>query len=284
MPNLKEVKERMRSVQSTQQITRAMKMVSAAKLRRAQTEVQHQRPYVSELTQMTARLVGSVEETPALAQKRDVQRLSFIAIASDKGLCGGFNSAVAKHTRAYLSQHEKRDITLIPIGLRAGLALRKTPDVRFEDQYLDWFKHMDYARCQALANQLIHAFLTQSLDEVLLVSNRFKSAGLHPLTQMRLLPISLPTPEVTAVHYLYEPNPEALLGSLLPYLVTQRLYGALLESNAAEHGARMLAMDKATDNAQELLRELRIAYNRTRQSVITTELMEIVGGAEALNQ
>ena len=291
MASLKEVRSRITSVQSTQQITKAMKMVAAAKLRRAQDNILRMRPYAQRLNGILANLTGLTggEVASEYAVQREVRRVLVIAITSDRGLAGAFNSNVFKGVNAllrerYATQVAAGNVTVMAIGRKAQdyFTRRKMPML---GDYGHVFAKLSFDTVREAAEQAMEAFRTGEFDEVTMVYNEFKNVATQVVRAEQLLPLvpaEAPANATSNVEYLFEPSQEEIMRTLIPQSLKIQVYKAVLESNASEHGARMTAMDKATDNAGELLKELKLTYNRTRQAAITTEILEIVGGAEAL--
>ncbi len=288
---LKEVRNRIKSVQSTQQITKAMKMVSAAKLRRAQDAILQMRPYARKLQEMLSNIVSSTEGDVSadLSVERPVEKVLLIAITSDRGLCGAYNANVIKLTRSlatekYGAQLAKGNVTVWPIGKKAFDAMQKLPVVN-QPTYRDVLQQLSFENVQEVAQQAIAAFAKHEFDVVEIIYSEFRNAATQNFVVERFLPI----PKVentegkaTRADFIFEPDQETLIAELMPKILNTQLYKAVLDANASEHGARMTAMDKASENANELLKDLRISYNRARQAAITTELTEIVSGAAAL--
>ncbi|GHU74918.1 MAG: ATP synthase F1 subunit gamma [Hydrotalea flava] len=286
---LKEVRNRIKSVQSTQQITKAMKMVSAAKLRRAQDAIIQMRPYARKLQEMLSNIVSNMEggASLALAEERPVEKVLLIVITSDRGLCGAYNSNVvklAKQTIAekYAAQLKKGNITIWNIGKKGYESLSKQ-GFKTEETYKDIFLQLSFEKVQEAAQAAMYAFENKTFDAVEIIYSEFKNAASQRFVAEQFLPI--PKIQQTGsqkADFIFEPEKEILLTELMPKILNTQLYKAVLDANASEHGARMTAMDKASDNANELLKSLRISYNRARQAAITTELTEIVSGAAAL--
>jgi F-type H+-transporting ATPase subunit gamma len=292
MASLKEVRNRIVSVQSTQQITKAMKMVAAAKLRRAQDNILRMRPYAQRLNSILSNLtaqVGEEMESDYTAQ-REVRRVLIIAITSDRGLAGAFNSNIFKGVNAliasrYAAQSAAGNLTVMAIGKRAHEYFSKRGPIL--GNYTHVFGQLSFDTVRVAAEQAMEGFRTGQYDEVTVVFNEFKNVATQVVRAEQLLPLVPAEAPVTNtatsnVDYIFEPSKEEIVQTLIPQSLKVQLYKAVLESNASEHGARMTAMDKATENAGELLKSLKLTYNRTRQAAITTEILEIVGGAEAL--
>jgi F-type H+-transporting ATPase subunit gamma len=293
MPSLKEVKNRISSVVSTQQITKAMKMVSAAKLRRAQDRIIQMRPYASKLEAILRNLSQAQSNSDGdkwySRESRD-EKILIIAVSSDRGLCGSFNSAVCRGVLKlvddnYREQHRKGNVLILPIGKKAAEYFTKR---NFEQisQYSTLFSELNFETASQVAETAMEKFRSGGFDKVILIYNEFKNIATQVLRQEQLLPIQLPESDGTSksapIDYIYQPDQEEIITKLIPNSLKVQVFKSLLDSNAAEHGARMTAMDKATENAGELLKELRLSYNRSRQAAITKEILEIVGGAEAL--
>jgi F-type H+-transporting ATPase subunit gamma len=282
MPSLKDLRKRIGSVRSTQQITKAMKMVAAARLRRAQQAAEHARPYAAKLTEMfTAVVAGLSEEAHPLLARREERRIDFVLLTSDRGLCGGFNSNLVRQAETFLREHQDREVQLMLVG-RKGLDYyrRRRVTPLFERTGVLGAAVGETSR--ELAERVTARFAEDETDAVYLLYSRFQSAIAQIPTVVRLLPVDPPAEHTSPVEYIFEPPRPELLARLLPRYIQTRLLQALLESNASELGARMTAMDNATRNASDMIDRLTLSMNRARQSAITTELMEIVSGAEAL--
>ncbi len=289
MANLKEVKNRITSVTSTQQITSAMKMVAAAKLRRAQDRITQMRPYSQKLTsilQNVSASLGDASENP-YSEEREVAKVLLVVISSDRGLCGAFNSNVFKETvrlieKKYSYEKKTGDLHILPIGKKSYEYFKKRGYEVIDDHY-EMFHDLSFDNARAAAEQVMKGFVEGEFDKVEIVFNEFKNVATQILRVEQFLPIApSEAEEVEDVDYIYEPSKEYVVQEMIPKSLKIQFYKAILESNASEHGARMTAMDQATDNAGELLKELKLTYNRTRQAAITKEILEIVGGAEAL--
>jgi len=287
---LKEVRNRIKSVQSTQQITKAMKMVSAAKLRRAQDAITQMRPYAQKLQEMLGNIVSSSEGDVKmdLAVERPVEQVLIILVTSDRGLCGGYNSNLIKLAKQlirekYAAQQQKGQVRILPIGKKGYEHFNKA-GFKLVDQYWDTFQNLSFEKVQAAASYAMQAFANKEVDAVEIIYSEFKNAA----SQRFIAEPFLPVPKVSnqtskkKSDFIFEPDQATLIAELMPKILNTQLYKAVLDANASEHGARMTAMDKASDNANELLKSLKISYNRARQAAITTELTEIVSGAAAL--
>ena len=293
MANLKEIRERKASVASTMQITSAMKMVSAAKLKKAQDAIVQFRPYANKLKEILASVGDSIkdDEDNQFATQRDKEQILLVLITSNRGLCGAFNSNAIKATiqRAmtrFGNQMMANQVDFIAIGKKGSEFLRKKGyNVIFDGSEL--FDDLTFERVAAIAEMTMNLFLEGEYDHVDLVYNAFKNAGTQILTEEQFLPIQIDNladePASAAnVDYIFEPSKEYIVRELIPRSLKLQFYKAILDSHAAEHGARMTAMHKATDNATDLLKELNLQFNKARQAAITNEILEIVGGAEAL--
>jgi F-type H+-transporting ATPase subunit gamma len=295
MASLKEVRSRIQSVSSTQQITKAMKMVAAAKLRRAQDNILRMRPYAQRLTSILANLTRTTtdEIVSEYGQVREVRRVLIIAITSDRGLAGAFNANVFKGVNALIAER----YASLPVGSISVMAIGKKAHDYYGRRnmlvgnYTHVFAKLSFDTVREAAEEAMSSFVAGTYDEVVMVYNEFRNVATQFVRAEQLLPLvpteePAGTPSASAannnIDYIFEPSKEEIIKTLIPQSLKIQLYKAVLESNASEHGARMTAMDKATDNAGELLKSLKLTYNRTRQAAITTEILEIVGGAEAL--
>ncbi|QSE98353.1 ATP synthase F1 subunit gamma [Fulvivirga lutea] len=290
MANLKEVKGRIQSVTSTQQITKAMKMVAAAKLRRAQDNVTQMRPYAAKLAGLLQNLSsqGNSDEGNNFTQVRPEEKILLMVVSSDKGLCGAFNSNIFKATNRrieenYKSQHSRGNVHIMPIGKKALDYFSKRGFHVISD-YWNMFSPTSFELSSEAAQFAMDSFTQGTYDKIEIIYNEFKNVATQILNTEQFLPVLPPAEGQNdfEVDYIYQPSREEIVTELIPKSLKIQVYKAILDSNAAEHGARMTAMDQATDNAGELLKELRLTYNRTRQAAITKEILEIVGGAEAL--
>lgn len=288
---LKEVRNRIKSVQSTQQITKAMKMVSAAKLRRAQDAVTQMRPYAKKLQEMLSNIVSNSDGEVAmdLAVERPIEKVLIIVVTSDRGLCGGYNSNLIKLARStinekYSSQFAKGNVKVLPIGKKGYEHFTKN-GFSVVDAYWDIFTGLSFEKVQQAAKYAMDAFAAKEFDAVEIIYSEFKNAASQIFIAESFLPVQRIAPiegSQKKSDFIYEPNQQVLITELMPKILNTQLFKAVLDANASEHGARMTAMDKASDNANELLKSLKISYNRARQAAITTELTEIVSGAAAL--
>ena len=289
MASLKEVKNRIGSVISTQQITKAMKMVAAAKLRKSQDRIIQMRPFAQKMKSILQNLSASGDSDGAwYSKERSVNKVMVVVISSDRGLCGSFNSNVIKSAvrliqEKYASQLERKNVTILPIGKKAFEFFTKRNYSVLSD-YWDLFHGLSFGRVSEASQYMMEAFRKGDYDRIEVVYNQFKNVATQIMMTEQFLPVQ---PQAagkkgTDIDYIYQPNQEEILTGLIPKSLKVQLYKAVLDSHASENGARMTAMDKANENAGELLKELKLTYNRTRQAAITKEILEIVGGAEAL--
>lgn len=290
--NLKEVRERIKSVISTQQITKAMKMVSAAKFRKAQTAIVDMRPYADRLNTMLSNILANADadlETD-FGKVREVKKVCMVVVTSNKGLCGAFNTniikaAVARIQEKYLEELKTGNLSVLCIGKKGNDYFRKNvKGANVISDYVDLFSRLKFEEVEKVANLLMEGFSNQVYDVIEVAYGRFKNAA----TQIPEVDMFLPVlPDANQKHkskadYLFEPDTQGLLNNLIPSILRTSFFKYMLDTHASEHGARMTAMDKATENAEEMLKDLRITYNKARQEAITRELSEIVGGAAAL--
>lgn len=283
MPNLIDIRRRIRSVKNTQQITKAMKMVAAARLRRSQERVIATRPYSLRLRTIIANLAAKgAGSHPLLEQRPDVRRTLLVVVSGDKGLCGSFNTNVLRRASRRLKELPNADV--MTLGKKASDYFRRRwPRIRAAHSTL--FTRLERSDAEEIAHDITAAFISGEYDAVYVIYNEFKSMISQELRDERLLPLEPPaatSPSGAGEDVLYEPNAEAILSELLPRFVTYQVYRMLLESQAAEHAARMTAMESATKNAKQMIERLTLSYNRARQAAITKELIEIVSGANAL--
>ena len=287
---LKEVRNRIKSVQSTQQITKAMKMVSAAKLRRAQDAIVQMRPYAQKLQEMLSNIVSNAEGEVggSLAKDRGTEKVLLIVITSDRGLAGGYNANIIKLTKLtieekYKAQRQKGQVTIWNVGKKGYEGLTRA-NYNTNADFKDVFLNLSFETVQAVSVAAVKAFENKEFDVIELVYSEFKNAATQRFVVERFLPIpKLEKKEgVKKADFIFEPAKEELVAELMPKILNTQLFKAILDAHASEHGARMTAMDKASENANELLKGLKISYNRARQAAITTELTEIVSGAAAL--
>ena len=292
MPNLKEVRTRIASVKSTRQITSAMKMVSASKLRRAQNAILSMRPFAAKLHEIMQNLSHDLEgsEEGVWADDRGDHKVLIIPITSNRGLCGAFNANVAKAAKSlieekYSTQMNAGNVDIMCLGKKGADSLSWF--YKINEINTEIFDDLSFDNAVVIAERLMNEFFEKKYDKIILIYNQFKNAAVQILQKEQFLPVTESTEEVdkpteVQANYIFEPNKEDILEALVPKTIKIQLYKALLDSFAAEHGARMTAMQQATDNAEELLKDLKLSYNKARQAAITNEILEIVGGAEAL--
>lgn len=285
MANLKEIRTRISSVNSTKQITSAMKMVSAAKLRKAQDAIVQLRPYANKLHEILSDISQNVDSTEdnVYACQRETKKVLIVPITSNRGLCGAFNANVIKKALAIAANYENVDISYLAVGKKSR-DFFKGHGYKMVNSNVQIFDDLNFTTASAIADSVMQYFVEKKFDKIILVYNQFKNAGVQILTEEQFLPIVPSETEDVKFQkdYIFEPNSEYIIQELIPKSLKIQFFKALLDSHASEHGARMTAMHKATDNATELLKELRLHYNKARQAAITNEILEIVGGAEAL--
>ncbi|MBC8172876.1 MAG: ATP synthase F1 subunit gamma [Chitinophagales bacterium] len=287
---LKEVRTRIGSVTSTQQITKAMKMVSAAKLRRAQEAVQQMRPYSLKMGEMLSNIAGGSQGDVkiAYAEQREIKNALIVVITSDKGLAGAFNANVVKAVKSVIQERYSKlpasNIKLLFIGKKGFDGLKRSK-FTLQNDHIGLFRGLSFEKTAEVTAYIKEGFVKREFDEVMVVYNKFKNAATQILETDQFLPIKKvesKSEKKTNIDFIFDPDKEQLIEELVPKILNTTFFRYVLDSNASEHGARMTAMDKASDNANELLKELKIQYNRERQAAITTELTEIVSGAAAL--
>lgn len=294
MANLKEIRIRIGSVNTTQQITKAMKLVAASKLKRAQDRITQMRPYSEKLNEILSNLMSSLDSSSSVAYntKRDVKKVLLVLITSDKGLCGGFNANIIKAARKllaenYAEQHKAGNVTLLCIGKKGYDYFKKDTNLQFVTDHVSMMSKLSFQSSQQISESLMKYFLDSRYDAIDLVYSQFKNAATQIFTVERFLPVEpakASAKSTKKADYIFEPQKEQLLEELVPKILNTQFYKALLDTNASEHGARMVAMESATNNANDLMRNLKIVYNRERQANITKEILEIVGGAAALEE
>jgi len=291
MPNLKEIRNRIVSVGSTMQITSAMKMVSAAKLKRAQDAVTKLRPYASKLKELLQNLSAVTDPSEnKFAKINDSKSVLIVAVTSNRGLCGGFNNNIIKRVQ-FLIQNDfkENDVKVLCLGKKVKDVIKRSPNYFITEELSaveDIFSDLTFDRASTIANELMELYKQQQFSKIVVVYNRFVNAATQAIETEQFLPVLEVKQEEgvsVAQDYIFEPNKEDLVGLLIPKSLKIQLFKALLDSNASENGARMTAMHKATDNANDLQKSLKLSYNKARQAAITNEILEIVGGAEALN-
>jgi F-type H+-transporting ATPase subunit gamma len=287
MANLKEIRNRITSVSSTMQITSAMKMVSAAKLKKAQDAITAMRPYSQKLTELLQNLSATLDSDAGgkFTAQRTVSRVLIVAITSNRGLSGAFNSNVVKETRRLTeNEYKGKHVDFITVGKKGNDVIRKAGNVIVNNNSV--FDELNFENAASIADDLVQRFSEGQYDKIVLVYNQFKNAATQIIIAEQFLPLApLASDKVSTnvTDYIFEPSKEEIVLTLIPKMLRTQLYKAIRDSFAAEHGARMTAMHKATDNATELRNQLKLTYNKARQAAITNEILEIVGGAEALN-
>ncbi|MDH1883975.1 MULTISPECIES: ATP synthase F1 subunit gamma [Empedobacter] len=289
MPNLKDIRNRITSVGSTMQITSAMKLVSAAKLKRATDSIVQLRPYADKLRELLQNVSSTLEAEVggALTEEREVNKVLLVVINSNRGLCGGYNSSIIKKVNALLaSELVGKHVEILAIGKKANDTFSKTQTI-YKNASSIW-DNLNFADVAEIADDLVEKFTAGDFDQIRIIYNQFQNAAVQIVQDEQFLPVVLEKTEEEAnnsaeLDYIFNPSKEEILRDLIPQTLKTQLFKAVLDANASEHGARMTAMHKATDNASELQKGLKIQYNKARQAAITNEILEIVGGAEALN-
>ena len=280
MANLKEIRNRISSVSSTMQITNAMKMVSAAKLKKAQDAIVAMRPYSNKLTGILQDLSSSIDSDNVFIQNTEANKTLIICITSNRGLCGGFNSNIIKKCIS-LASNKNQEVSFLCLGKKGSDILSKRHNVILTKNEI--FEDMSFENVKEIADLLIQKFVDEEFEKIQIVYNRFKNAATQIITNEQFLPILPADQQENNQNYIFEPSKLEIVNELIPKSLRTQLFKALRDSYASEHGARMTAMHKATDNATELRDQLKLTYNKARQAAITNEILEIVGGAEALN-
>ena len=284
MANLKEIRNRISSVSSTMQITSAMKMVSAAKLKKAQDAITAMRPYADKLTELLQNLSATLDSSNGskFAEQREVKTVLIVAITSNRGLCGAFNSNIIKQVTHLARAYADQKVSVLAIGKKGNDALEKENQVISNQSNV--FEDLTFENVAKIADTLMSQFESGAVDKIELVYNKFKNAATQTILTEPFLPI-VPNTEIVNLNqdYIFEPSKSEIVETLIPKSLKTQLFKAVRDSFASEHGARMTAMHKATDNATELRDQLKLTYNKARQAAITNEILEIVGGAEALN-
>lgn len=284
MLSIKEIKNRIGSVTSTQQLTKAMKMVAASKLKRAQDKVIQLRPFSNKLTVILSNLFSSGGVEDKYFVRREIKNVLIVVIGSDRGLCGSFNSNLYKEFNAFISaSYKNKSITVLPIGKKTNDYFNKT-NFSLIDDYWQFLRDFNYEKASYITDVILKLYESSKYDSVDIIYNEFKNVAVQNTIAEKFLPVEETQKENESnVNYIFEPDKTKIISELIPQTLKTQFFKSVLESNASEQGSRMTAMSQATDNAGELLKELRLTYNRTRQAAITKEILEIVGGAEALN-
>lgn len=281
MANLKELRNRIISIGNTMKITSAMKMVSAAKLKKAQDAIVQMRPYASKLTEILQKASSTLDSGEnAYGESRETNRTCLVVITSNRGLCGAFNSSIVKKAKSFIADTSE-ELSIVAIGKKAGDAFRD--DSRLVERNVELWDNINFDAASLYAEKLMKSYLSGEYDKVVLVYNSFRNAAVQEPTVEQMLPVSMESEgPVDTTEYLYEPSKTEILEDLIPTSLKTQFFASLLDANASEHGARMTAMHKATDNANALRGDLKLEYNKARQAAITNEILEIVGGADAL--
>jgi len=283
MANLKNLSERIKSVTSIQQVTKAMKMVAAAKVKKAQDKMEISRPYAKNTQELICRILPQITSTDiSLVEKRNVQNVGMIIVTSDRGFAGSFNSSVIRLAEKEIEKIGKDKVQLFCLGKKASEYFSKR-DYNVKETFFDFWKDMNYDTASDISKTFISAFENQDIDEVHVIYNRFKTLASQDLIIEKVLPVDFSADyNVTNYNYDYEPGQKEIVSTLIPKHINVQMWQQLLESYSSEEAARMIAMDNATENAKEIIKELKLEFNKARQAAITTEMLEIVGGAEAL--
>ena len=286
MANLKEIRSRITSVSSTMQITSAMKMVSAAKLKRAQDAILQMRPYANKLTELLVNLSSSLDSSDGgdFSSEREISNVLLVPITSNRGLCGGFNANIIKQTLNLIrNDYSGKDVSILSIGKKSSEYFRNN-NYNVISSHDEIFADLTYDNIARVSENIMQSFLDLKYDKVVLIYNQFKNAATQNVMSENFLPVQSPNDENASIgDYIFEPEKKEIIQQLIPKSLKTQMFKAVLDSHASEHGARMTAMHKATDNASELKKDLTLSYNKARQAAITAEILEIVGGAEALN-
>lgn len=284
MANLKDIRNRIKSVKSIEQVTKAMKMVAAAKMRRAQENMEQARPYSSRIMKLIQSLLPDIDRSLlSELEIRDINRVLFIVITSDRGMAGAFNTNVLKIAQSKIDEYPIEDIDIICIGKKAS-AYFKNKEYNIIDNYIDFWNDLDYNFAMNLGSQLVKHFTNNKVDSVECIYNKFVNVAKQEIVSDQLLPLTIEEEdEINTEDRLYEPSKEVVVSTLVPRFLNTQIWQFLLESFASEQAARMLAMENATTNAQDMIKDLTLQFNKARQTAITTEMLEIVSGAEALN-
>ena len=286
MANLKEIRNRISSVGSTMQITSAMKMVSAAKLKRAQDAILQMRPYANKLTELLVNLSSSLDSSDGgdFSSEREISNVLLVPITSNRGLCGGFNANIIKQTLNLIrNDYAGKDVSILSIGKKSSEYFRNN-NYNVISSHDEVFADLTYDNIAKISEDIMQSFLDLKYDKVVLIYNQFKNAATQNVMSENFLPVQSPNDENASIgDYIFEPEKKEIIQQLIPKSLKTQMFKAVLDSHASEHGARMTAMHKATENASELKKDLTLSYNKARQAAITAEILEIVGGAEALN-
>jgi len=283
MANLKDIQQRIKSVGSIQKVTKAMKMVAAAKVKRAQERMEISRPYSKNVQDLICRILPEISSSNIdLIEKRDIKKKGFIVITSDRGFAGSFNSSVIRLTEKEVEKFGKDNVQLFCLGKKASEHFSRR-NYNIKESFYDFWKDMNFDTASKITESIINSFINREVDEVYVIYNRFRNLASQDLMIEKVLPIDFTKDyNVKNYNYDYEPSREATVNVLLPKHLRVQMWQQMLESYSSEEAARMVAMDNATENAKEIIKELKLEFNKARQAAITTEMLEIVGGAEAL--
>jgi|TARA_B100000497_G_C7687535_1_gene417027 F-type H+-transporting ATPase subunit gamma len=283
MANLKNLSERIKSVTSIQQVTKAMKMVAAAKVKKAQDKMEISRPYARNTQELICRILPQISSADiSLVEKRNVNNIGMIIVTSDRGFAGSFNSSVIRLAEKEIEKIGKDKVQLFCLGKKASEYFSKR-DYNVKETFFDFWKDMSYDTASDISKTFISAFENQDIDEVHVIYNRFRTLASQDLIMEKVLPVDFSVDyNITNYNYDYEPGQKEIVSTLIPKHINVQMWQQLLESYSSEEAARMIAMDNATENAKEIIKELKLEFNKARQAAITTEMLEIVGGAEAL--
>ena len=284
MANLKDIRDRIKSVKSIQKVTKAMKMVAAAKMRRAQENMEKARPYNHRLVEIIQRLLPSVERSMLpLLEIRDVKRVAYVVVTSDRGLAGSFNSSILRKAHNDIDEFGKENVDIFCIGKKAKDYF-KSRQYNIIESYSDFWSDLNFNQSMKIGSSIINHFLDLSVDEIRVVYNEFVNVATQATITEKLLPIELKDEELVDTDFLYEPSKKKIVKSLIPRYLNAQVWKYLLESYASEQAARMVAMENATTNSEDMIKNLTLEFNKARQAAITTEMLEIVSGAEALKE
>ena len=284
MANLKDIRDRIKSIKSIQKVTKAMKMVAAAKMRRAQENMEKARPYNHRLVEIIQHLLPSVERSMLpLLEVRDVIRIAYVVVTSDRGLAGSFNSSILRKAHNDIDELGKENVDIFCIGKKANDYF-KSRQYNIVDSFSDFWNDLDFNQSMKIGSTIINHFLNLSVDEIRVVYNEFVNVATQATVTEKLLPIELKDEELSDTDFLYEPSKKKIVKSLIPRYLNAQVWKYLLESYASEQAARMVAMENATTNSEDMIKNLTLEFNKARQAAITTEMLEIVSGAEALKE
>jgi len=284
MANLKDIRDRIKSVKSIQKVTKAMKMVAAAKMRRAQENMEKARPYNHRLVEIIQHLLPSVERSMLpLLEIRDVKRIAYVVVTSDRGLAGSFNSSILRKAHSDIDEFGKENVDIFCIGKKAKDYF-KSRQYNIIEAYSDFWSDLNFNQSMKIGSAIIDHFLDSSVDEIRVVYNEFVNVATQATVTEKLLPIELKDEELADTDFLYEPSKKKIVKSLIPRYLNAQVWKYLLESYASEQAARMVAMENATTNSEDMIKNLTLEFNKARQAAITTEMLEIVSGAEALKE